>query len=119
MDWNEGLLRKDQRRFGKAEDLLTRAAALFRLAGESTDAAMVSLDLALVYATQGKTAELRQLAAEIRTIFSAEDVHREAIAALVFFEEAARQDQATIEVIEDVSASLERARPNPALRFRR
>jgi len=140
VDWIEGMLRKDQRRFDKAENLLTRAAALFLafspgkmeeaepsfldawkgFVGESVgyDAARVSLDLALLYAEQGKTLELRQLAAEIQTIFSEEDVHREAIAALAFFEKAVRQDQATVEVIEDLSAFLERARSNPTLRFR-
>lgn len=34
--------------------------------GNSYDTAMVSLDLGLVYAKQGRVAELRQLAEEIR-----------------------------------------------------
>lgn len=54
----------------------------------------------------------------MHTLFSAEDVHREALAALAFFEEAVRQDRATVEVLEDLAAYLKRARSNPALRFR-
>lgn len=37
-----------------------------------------AVDLALIYLQQGRTAELRQLAEEMHTLFEAEDVYREA-----------------------------------------
>jgi hypothetical protein len=37
IDYLEGSLRMDQRRFGEAEELLSRAAMLYRLANETTE----------------------------------------------------------------------------------
>jgi len=42
VDWFEGILRKDQRRFVEAEERLGRAALLFEVAGEKTEAARPS-----------------------------------------------------------------------------
>src|SRR3954466_5957685 len=39
IDWFEGVLRKDQRRFTEAEELLSRSATLFEVAGERAEAA--------------------------------------------------------------------------------
>lgn len=72
VDWFEGVLRKDQRRFREAEDLLARAAALFYLAGESTEEARALLSLGSMYydqrelrkATETTQAALRNLSAE-------------------------------------------------------
>ncbi len=81
------------------------------------DAAMVCLDLALLYARQGRAAELRELAEAMHPIFEAEDVHREAIAALLLFQDSARRETLTVEVIEKLASYLKDARSNPALRF--
>ena len=51
-----------------------------------------SLDLAVLYLRLGRRAEVRRLAEEILPLFKAQDVHREALAALTLFQEAARQD---------------------------
>lgn len=116
--WLEGKIAYGLGKMEEAERSFLETRKGFIAEGNGYDVAMVSLDLALVYAKQGKTAELRQLADEMHTIFSAEDVHREALAALAFFEEAVRQDRATVEVLEDLAAYLKRARSNPTLRFR-
>ena len=47
-------------------------------------------------------------------IFSAQDVHREATAALLLFQDAARREAVTVR---EVGAYLEAARGNPELRF--
>lgn len=83
------------------------------------DAALVSLDLALLYARQDRREELRQLAEEMHPIFAAEDIHREAMAALLLFQESARRDALTLDSIEDLAAYLRAARANPALRYER
>jgi hypothetical protein len=69
---------------------------------------MVSLDLALIYQQQDRTGELMRLAEEMHVLFSAEEVHREALAALLMFEEAARKVQVTAETIRRVAGSLRR-----------
>jgi hypothetical protein len=84
----------------------------------SYDVAVVSLDLSLVYLRQNRTAELKALAEEMHLVFASEDVHREAVAALVLFQEAARHETLTAELIEEMSFYLKRARGNPDLKFR-
>ena len=78
--------------------------------GIGYDAAMVSLDLAVLYLRQGRTAEVRQLAEEMLPLFEAQDVHREALATLSLFLEAARQDQLTVDMALEAAASLRSAR---------
>jgi hypothetical protein len=51
-------------------------------------------------------------------IFAAGDVHREAMAALLLFEDAVRQEKLTSKVVEDFASYLKRARNNPGLRLR-
>jgi hypothetical protein len=82
------------------------------------DVAIVSLELAMVYLKQGRNAEVRQLAEEMHPLFEAEGVHREATAALLLFQNAAREDAATIELVRDLTDYLKRARKNPMLRFK-
>jgi hypothetical protein len=50
-------------------------------------------------------------------IFEAEDIHREALAALEVFRQAAVQGRATAELVDRVAFYLEAARKNPDLKF--
>lgn len=61
---------------------------------------------------------MRRIAEEMVPIFAAQDVHREALAALALFQEAARQDQLTVEKVREVTDYLRTARREPELRFR-
>lgn len=81
------------------------------------DAALVSLDLALLLLPKGRTAEVRELAEEMMWIFDAEGVPENALAALRVFCEAARQEAATVELAQRVHRFLERAREDPERRF--
>ncbi len=79
--------------------------------------ALVSLDLSLVLLEQGHTAEVATVAEEMLAIFKAQEVHREALAALHVFCEAARREAATVELTRRVERYLRRARLDPELRF--
>ncbi len=79
--------------------------------------AVVSLELALLLLEQGRTSEVRTLAAEMRWIFSSQGVHREAVAALRIFCEAARRETATVELARKVIRFLHRAQHDPGLKF--
>ncbi|HEX3527481.1 MAG TPA: hypothetical protein VH988_10460 [Thermoanaerobaculia bacterium] len=82
------------------------------------DAAMVSIeDLALLYLREGRTADVKRLAEEIYPIFEAQDVHREAVAALMLFQEAARQEKLTVKLVREYAKYLREARTDPSLRF--
>jgi len=98
-------------------------AALEQVRGEFTtreiayDAALVSLELAVLYLEDGRTSEVRILARQMLWIFRAQGVHREALAALKLFCEAAEREQATVDLARRVAEYLEKARHNPDLRF--
>jgi tetratricopeptide (TPR) repeat protein len=81
------------------------------------DCAQVSLDLALLWLEQGRTAEVRTLADEMAWIFSSQGVHREALAALGIFCEAAKRDAATVELARQVIRFLHQSQHDPELKF--
>ena len=70
--------------------------------------ALVSLDLALLLSRQGRTGELKQLAAELMAVISAQEAHREATAALVLFQRACDEDPVTAELIARLATLLRR-----------
>ncbi|HET9228123.1 MAG TPA: hypothetical protein VFR31_15715, partial [Thermoanaerobaculia bacterium] len=81
------------------------------------DASIVTLDLAALYLQQGRAAEVRRLAAEVLPVLLSQDIHREAMAALIAFQQASEMETATPGMVQQVAAYLYRARHNPELRF--
>ena len=81
------------------------------------DASLVTLDLAALYLEQGRTAEVRRLAAEALPVLLAQDIHQEAMAALIAFQQATETETASPGMIQQVASYLYRARKNPELRF--
>ncbi len=80
------------------------------------DAALAGLDLALVYIDMGKGFELREIAEAMLPIFHAQDVERETIAALMLFQEAARQEVVTRSMVEELASYMQRASRRPQRR---
>jgi tetratricopeptide (TPR) repeat protein len=86
--------------------------------GHGYDAAMVSVeDLALLYLKDGRTEDVKRMAKEMIPIFQAADVHREALTALLLFQEAAEQETLTMKFAREVAHYLKEARIDPSLRF--
>jgi tetratricopeptide (TPR) repeat protein len=83
--WIEGLIDLGQGRRGPAEAAFREVQFAFLERRMGYDAALVSLDLALLYAQENCTEDLKRLAAELMPIFESRDVHREAIVALLMF----------------------------------
>lgn len=81
------------------------------------DAALVSLDLAAVYARKARTEDLRRLAREMLPVFNARGVHREARRALAYFQQAAEVELVTTGLVQRLLAYLQQARHDPAMRF--
>ena len=77
--------------------------------GIGYDVAMVSLDLMLVYLEEGQASEILRLADETATLFEAQEVHREALAALRLLLEAARREEINAALIRDVAKRLSEA----------
>jgi tetratricopeptide (TPR) repeat protein len=116
--WIEGRAASGLSRLAEAEAAFLEVRTAFLASEAAYDAALVSLDLAAVYARLGRPAETRRLAAELVPIFRSREIHREAIAALLFFQRAAEMEQVTLTVVEQVAAYLQKSRANPNLRFR-
>jgi tetratricopeptide (TPR) repeat protein len=110
--WLQGKIAFGTGRLKAAEEAFLAVRDGFVQQGIGYDAAMVSLDLALVYLREGRTAEVRRVAEEMIPLFQLEDVHPEVAAALLLFHEAARREVATVESVEELMVYLKRAREN-------
>ncbi len=115
--WVKGKIARGLGQLEQAETLFLVVRDGFLAEGIPYDTALVSLEIALLYAEQGRTAELKRLAAEMVPIFASRKIHREALAALAFFRQAAQAEQAGVEVVKQVAAYLRKARHAPDLRF--
>lgn len=115
--WLEGHLARAQLDREAAESAYKTVRQGFASRGLGYDAALAALDLATLYAEQGRTAELEQVAEEIVPIFESQDVHREAAAALMLFRDAVQAEQVTLGYVLELSRYLQRARLDPKLQF--
>jgi len=117
--WLRGKIALGQGDVEAAERAFLTARDGFIVEGNGYDAAMVAIeDLALLYLREGRTADVKRLAEEILPILEAQDIHREAAAALVLFQQAAREEQLTVKVVGEYVRYLREARTDPSLRFR-
>jgi transcriptional regulator with XRE-family HTH domain len=97
---------------GQAEEAIAGLEQVrrdFTSRGMPYDAALASLDLAVLWLTAGRTAEVQGLALAMGWIFKAKRIDREALAALQLFCDAAIQEAATVELARRVIAEIERA----------
>jgi tetratricopeptide (TPR) repeat protein len=116
--WLEGQVAQGLHRLEQAEAAYREVRDAFVELGIEYDAALVSLDLAAVYAQQGRTAETRQLAQEMLSFFESRQIHREAMAAFLIFCNAAQMEQAGLGLVREVATFLKQARNTPDLPFR-
>jgi tetratricopeptide (TPR) repeat protein len=115
--WVKGKISRGLGQLDQAESLFLAARDGFVSEGIPYDTALVSLEIATLYAEQGRTADLKRLAAEMVPIFSSLNIHREALAALAFLRQAVEAERASAELVASVAAFLRRAQHDPALRF--
>jgi tetratricopeptide (TPR) repeat protein len=108
--WAEGSIALGRGRIGDAEVLFRQVQEAFLEKGMGYDAALVSLDLAVLYAQEGRTAEIRQLAGEVMPAFESREVHREAMAALLMFQQACEEERLTVQLARQIAAFLKRER---------
>lgn len=115
--WLAGRVAAGQERREEARDAFDQARRDFAAHGNGYDAALVALELAALDLEDGHTAAVRELAQEMVWIFRVQGVHREALAALRLFGQAAEAETATAEQARRLLAYLERARHDRRLRF--
>jgi tetratricopeptide (TPR) repeat protein len=101
----------------EGEELLLAARQGFIAKDAAYDVALVSFDLSALYARQGRTRELKQLATEMVPFFSSRQIHREAAAALAYWKHAVDTETARVEMVPKLVAFLRRARYDLDLPF--
>lgn len=117
LSWLRGKIAAGRGEVETAARLLIQTRDGFLARNVGYDAALVSLDLALLYLQHGEAATASRLAEEMLPIFEAQDVHREALAALMLFQDAARREALTVASVRKLAAYLRDARTDPSLRF--
>lgn len=86
--WGEALIISRLGRLDETESLLLDVRESFAELRVTAEAAQVSLDLALVYARQGRRSDCRRTAAEVIPILEALDFQEKALAARLLYERA-------------------------------
>lgn len=114
--WLEGKIATGLERAPEAEHAFSEARRAYLELEKPLDFALVSLDLAALHLREGQTDTARRVAAEILPIFRSRQIQREAIAAVMVFQQAVEKDRITFELIRRFSKSLEESRDNPRLR---
>jgi len=82
----------------EAKELLDRVRREFLTRGIAYDTAVATLELAVLYLEDGRTAEVRTIAAELAPIFAAQRVARETLASVKLFLQAVEQETVTAEL---------------------
>jgi tetratricopeptide (TPR) repeat protein len=108
--WLQSKLSAGQGRTGEALSGLQQVSRDFANRRLPYEAALSSLDLAVLLLGEGRTAEVQQLATTIGWIFRSKGIAREALAALSLFCEAARHETATVEITMRTIAEVEKAK---------
>ncbi len=115
--WVEGGIAAGLGRREQALAALEQARRYFNARRITYDAALASLELAVLYLEERRPAEVKRLAEEMYWIFKAQGVHQETLAALRIFCEAARKEEATTELARRLVGYLTKARSHPGLPF--
>ena len=115
--WMEARLAKDLGRPEESERAFRDAHEGFVTARIPYEAASVALDLATLFAEQGRTRELKLLAADLVAVFRDLGVAREAYVASTILESFAQAEAVTISLLARFSQYFVQVRTQPDLRF--
>jgi len=115
--WLRGRVAAGLGRPGEARLLLEDARQQFADRKMWYDVALALLEEAALLLDEGQTTEVKILAQDLAVVFKSEGVHREALAALRLFQEAAERETATAELARGILRFLFRARYDQGLRF--
>lgn len=115
--WLAGRIAAGLGRTADAARLLEQARQEFARREKWYDVALADLEWAPLLLAEGQTARVKELTAELVAKFREMGIHREALAALQLFHEAAEREKATAEMARRVLEFLFRARWDEGLQF--
>lgn len=115
--WLRARISRAEGNYREAEAIFREIASGFTKLGIGYDAALALLDLAELYYAAGAHKSLRRLAESLTKILEAEDLHREAVAALLLVQSAILERVVTATLLRRVRLYLDEARNNPSLKL--
>jgi transcriptional regulator with XRE-family HTH domain len=115
--WLEGKVAAGLGNLPEAVAAFQEVRVRFADQGIGYDAALVTLELAELLATAGRTAEVKALSQQTVPVFRKLGIHAEAQRALQVFREAAESERLSAELAHRLVAYFVRARHDPRLRF--
>lgn len=116
--WLEGKIHAAEDEPDEAEAAFLEVRNYFVERQVGFDVAAVSLDLCLLYLKQGRLPEVQRIAAETVELFAAQEVHREALSALILYRDAAVSQRASATMVRRLARYLTQARHDPDHRFK-
>jgi transcriptional regulator with XRE-family HTH domain len=117
LQWIEGRIAAGLGRLEEAVPLLLRARGVFMSQGIALDAALLTLEISEIYLAEGRSETVRDLARNLATLFQAQALPRETLAALNLFRRAAETATVNSDFVERLLGYLRKSRYNPKLRF--
>lgn len=108
--WLRGKIHSDLHEWAVAAAYFERVRDSFLNRGMLYDAALAGLDLALAYSELGRRDDVRKLAEEMYDVFTAQQIPREASAALLLFADSALARKADAAFIREIGRQLEAMR---------
>ena len=115
--WIEGRVAAGLGKMNEAVTALRRVRGEFAARHMSFDTALVSLELAALYAEQGLMQDVKNLARHLVPILRSRNIDPEVLAALTLFRQSAEREEVTAKFATDVLVYLRKARYDPGLRF--
>lgn len=117
LSWVEGRVKAGLGEIERGIEILSKVRGAFVSNDMAFDAALVGLELAGIHTGEGQTGQVKVLARHTLKTCQSQGVHREALAALSLFLQAAEQERVTGELVGKLVRYLEAARHDPKLRF--
>jgi transcriptional regulator with XRE-family HTH domain len=115
--WLEGRVASGLAQREQAVPSLEQVRRYFSSNRIAYDAALASLEVAVLYLEEDRSVEVKRIAEEILWVFKDQRVHQQALAALRLFCEAAKKEEATAGLARRVADYLIKARHRPELPF--
>ena len=115
--WAEGRISLGLKNYKAAEEIFLEVKNGFLGTEQGFAGALVTMELALAWMHQGKTAEAREVVMEAAEVFSALEIHREVLGAVQLLNDAFRIDRASLALVERVVSFLREWEINPDARF--
>jgi tetratricopeptide (TPR) repeat protein len=111
--WSEGLIARSLHRLNEAEEALLSVENEFIRRQMGYDAALVAIDLGIVYLETGAVKPLRRLAAELLGVLAAKDLSKEAFACVLLYQDACQSARLTSRLARELARFMREDRHRP------